>query len=199
MFSLYEDLKQKNESIQIDLDKVISKIKNSGQTCHHPMSDDQVLTAEQTFGVKFPKPMKYALNVGLPSKCYNWGDLSNKNIDKINEALGWPLEGLIFDVEFNNFWLDTWGKKPSSLEDAINITKEQFLKVPKLIPIFSHRYIPQEPDDWYLPIFSVYQTDIIYYGANICLYLSTEFAHLEYEQAIEDVQLHIPFWSCFCQ
>lgn len=46
---------------------------------------------------------------------------------------------------------------------------------PKLVPILSHRYIPAEPALRGNPIFSICQTDIIHYGANLAEYFSNEF------------------------
>lgn len=41
---------------------------------------------------------------------------------------------------------------------------------PRLIPICSHRYIPEEPHDAGNPVFSVMQSDVIYYGADLANY-----------------------------
>jgi hypothetical protein len=48
-------------------------------------------------------------------------------------------------------------------------------EAPKLIPIYSHRFIPEEPSEAGNPIFSVYQMDIIYYGFDLDDYLRHEF------------------------
>jgi hypothetical protein len=46
---------------------------------------------------------------------------------------------------------------------------------PRLIPVFAHRYLPAEPEDAGNPVFSVHQTDIIHYGADLRSYLANEF------------------------
>jgi len=45
--------------------------------------------------------------------------------------------------------------------------REVFNRAPKLIPLFGHRYIPEEPFESGNPVFSVYQTDVVHYGADL--------------------------------
>ena len=87
----------------------------------------------------------------------------------------WPLDGCLFDVEHSGFWLPEWGKKPELLADAFKIATEMIAEAPKLIPIYSHRYIPEEPHESRNPIFSVHQMDVIYYGFDLDDYLRHEF------------------------
>jgi hypothetical protein len=63
-------------------------------------------------------------------------------------------------------------------------------KIPKLIPIFSHRYVVSGKDADY-PIISVYQTDIIYYGSNLLEYFKHEFNHTHNITNVKE----IPFWN----
>ena len=44
-----------------------------------------------------------------------------------------------------------------------------------LIPVYLHRYVPCYPDIIEVPVFSVYQTDIIYYWYNLEDYFKIEF------------------------
>jgi hypothetical protein len=83
---------------------------------------------------------------------------------------------MCFDIEHNEFWLEEWGPKPSELAEAFAIAQVAVAEAPTLIPIFSHRYIPDEPSLIGNPVFSVYQTDIIYYGADLAHYLVNEFS-----------------------
>lgn len=140
--------------------------------------------------------MKDFLSSALPlsNNFVNWRDTSKENIESIYARIDWPLEGMLFDIEHNVFWYDSWGEKPDNLEEAFNICKEEFKKVPKLIPICSHRYIPSEPNEAGNPIFSVYQTDIIYYGENLASYLEIEFGFKKYEQMDVSSIKDIRFW-----
>jgi hypothetical protein len=74
---------------------------------------------------------------------------------------------LAFDIENNGFWNQEWGEKPSGLEVALATAKRCFAAAPKLIPLYSHRYLPAEPVSAGNPVLSVYQADIIYYGRDL--------------------------------
>ncbi len=85
------------------------------------------------------------------------GDAAN-----LRTRLAWPLESLCFDIEHNTFWLAEWGPRPADLAQAFARATQAVAVAPRLIPVFSHRYLPAEPNEAGNPVFSVYQTDIIY-------------------------------------
>ena len=62
-----------------------------------------------------------------------------------------------------------------------------------MIPIFVHRAIPNDPVVAGNPVFSVYQTDIILYGANLTEYLGNEFEHRYHISPARTIR----FWSHF--
>lgn len=83
---------------------------------------------------------------------------------------------MIFDIEHNAFWLKAWGQKPNVLADAVEVAREAVAKAPTLIPILAHRYIPDDPPLAGNPVFSVCQTDIIYYGYDLASYFGNGFS-----------------------
>jgi hypothetical protein len=111
----------------------------------------------------------------------------------IQERLDWPFDSFCYDVEHNNVWWPEWGEKPSSSTEQRDRLKEIFAKVPRLIPLYRHRYIPQEPHESGNPIFSVYQTDVICYGVNLQDWMEREQRGWDTKpwQRIKE----IPFWS----
>lgn len=65
-----------------------------------------------------------------------------------------------------------------------------------MIPIYAHRYIPTTPLESGNPVFSIMQTDIIYYGTNLINYFCNEF-NLDkklYDQS-QETPKYIKFWS----
>jgi hypothetical protein len=82
---------------------------------------------------------------------------------------------MLFDIEHNVFWDNMWGKRPSDPHAANAIAAKAVSEAPKLIPVFSHRYLPAEPAESGNPVLSVYQMDIIVYGANLADYFEREF------------------------
>jgi hypothetical protein len=143
------------------------------------LTDDEIYNIELKFNIKFPPDYKLFLQTGLPvSEGYvNWreGLHSNTSATKIASRLDWPLEGLLFDIQSNDFWIDTWGYKSDIYEEKTFIAKRHYADYPKLIPVYSHRYIPGQPSENGNPVFSIYQMDIIYYGYDLATYLANEF------------------------
>ncbi len=86
-----------------------------------------------------------------------------------------PLEGILFDVDHNEIWPAEWGPKPTIKDERARIVREIVQDAPRLIPIYGHRYIPDEPSEAGNPVFSVHQTDIVHYGNNLLNYFQREF------------------------
>ncbi|WP_088071925.1 hypothetical protein [Gottfriedia luciferensis] len=177
--------------------QIVDKLKEKGVKFSEGLKEKEVVEIEELYKIKFPPDLKEFLMYALPisDEFINWNDKSKGNINKITDRLQWPLEGIIFDIEHNEFWLNDWGKKPSTFKDSVDIATFHYNKAPKLIPICSHRYIPSTPYEYGNPIMSVYQTDIIYYGENLLSYLLVEFKIKKYDDIDFENIKKIPFWS----
>ena len=168
------------------------------------LTDIEVKKIEEKFNIIFPPDLKSFLQLALPvSKSFvNWRDALKSEIveESILFKLDWPLSGMLFDLEHNNFWLKAWGNKPEMYKVQGAIVKEKYLTFPKLIPIYSHRYIPMTPSEENNPIFSVHQMDIIYYGHNLISYFANEFK-LELPEELKSTENYknIEFWSDFVE
>ncbi|ENX34605.1 hypothetical protein F889_01893 [Acinetobacter colistiniresistens] len=161
---------------------------------------------EQLFAFHFPIDLKIFLNHYLPISEKAWGfpnwrkalcDDQEKNM--IIDRLNYPKEGIAFDIQ-QGFWLDEWGIAPNEVSERLTIFENNFKKYPMMIPIYSHRYIPVVPYEAENPIFSIMQTDIIYYGTDLINYFCNEFS---LNKNIFDKQRenhkHIKFWSQLVQ
>ena len=150
------------------------------------LSDLEINRSETVFGFKFPTDLRAFLQIALPIRIESkWGteafpNWRSCNLAPIIERFNWPFEGMAFDIENNAFWLvDDWGPKPENLQHALEIARRAVDSAPKLIPICSHRYLPAEPQLPGNPVFSVHQTDIIYYGCDLWDYFVNEFGPKE--------------------
>jgi hypothetical protein len=177
--------------------QAIERLKSHNVLFEKGLSQDEVSLIEAQYQIVFPPDLRELLQMGLPiSKGFvNWRNFSDQNVASIKEKLNWPLEGIFFDMEHNSFWYDAWGTKPGNAEEAKRICETEYQKVPRLIPIFSHRYIPSYPNECNNPIFSVYQTDIIYYGENLEEYFKVEFHDKEYKDIDFNRIKSIEFWT----
>jgi hypothetical protein len=157
------------------------------------LTDLEVEATEKKFNFRFPPDLRAFLQTVMPTYI-GFHDWRSADEARLREMLNWPLHGCLFDVEHNNFWLPEWGKRPELLSDAFKIATEMIAEAPKLIPIYSHRFISEEPYEAGNPVLSVYQMDIIYYGFDLDDYLRHEF-NLNGRKEWPDQVRSIRFWD----
>ena len=150
------------------------RLTSIGILFEHGLTDHEFATIESEYGFRFPADLRQFLAYALPFSS-GWLDWRNASKEEIMQRMAWPLDGMCFDIEHDEFWLDSWGEKPADLPAAFDVAREQVAKAPTLIPIFSHRFMPDSPLKAGNPVFSVYQTDIIYCGHDLENYLHNEF------------------------
>ena len=185
------------------------------------LSDEEIASIERKWNIRFPPDYRLFLHLlhavgqekpgtGRSRKrlvpvrkskiVYNWL-LDTKDLRRM---FAWPFDGLAFDLEYDDLWLPDWGERPPTASARRKRLREAISSAPKLIPITGHRYLLAEPLRAGNPVLSVYQADIIIYGADLRRYLLVEFAHLlgiDRERAIQEsmtaAQLlaDIPFWG----
>ncbi|MCM3785715.1 SMI1/KNR4 family protein [Neobacillus mesonae] len=161
-----------------------------------PLTDDELDAAESRYQLVFPKELRafYKQVMPIGNSFPNWRSKHSRDMVQIRRMLDWPLEGILFDVKENEFWLPGWGDRPKESLEAERICSEMYMNAPQLIPIYGHRYLPAEPGEG-SPVLSVYQTDIIYYGANLMEYFEVEFGSRTYEQISWDRIKAPRFWD----
>lgn len=160
---------------------------DAGLTC------EEVAAVESRYEFRFPPDLREFLQTALP-KGPRFPDWRRGAEDEIRDWLDIPRRGVLFDIENNGFWLDAWGPRPPSMSEALRQGEELLAAAPKLIPIHSHRMMPDAPHLRGNPVFSVHQTDIIYYGFNLADYLRHEFKLPGREPWPEEVR-PIRFWD----
>ncbi|WP_017811920.1 hypothetical protein [Paenibacillus shenyangensis] len=161
------------------------------------LSDKEVSQIESIYNIQFPPDLQELLQYMLPiGRSFPiWRDFSKSTIADIRRQLDAPLEGILFDIEHNQFWHHSWGTRPNNLKEAQKIACQEYLKVPPLIPVYGHRYIPSTPAEVGNPVLSVHQTDIIYYGSNLEEYFKIEY-RLKAQSELDDAKIkYITFWS----
>ena len=183
----------------LNVQKIRDILEKKGIEIYDGLTDKEFEKIENFYSIKFPQVLRCLFKSFLPN-LYNWRDFSKENVKKIKDKLNWPIEGIKYDIKYNNFWLECFGEKTGNLEQDLAKAEEYMRNqknevVPKLIPIYSHRYVPCYPDSMEVPIFSIYQTDIIIYGNNIEQYFENEF--VKFKNSENNDIVHVPFWSEF--
>jgi hypothetical protein len=153
-------------------------------------SDAQLADIQVRYGLNFPPDLVALYRERRPIDAYDW----LHDNEAIKEMINRPFEGLWFDVEHAGLWWPEWGERPSNSQDRKALLRSVVDDAPRLIPLLSHRYIPEEPHESGNPVFSVVQSDIIYYGANLLDYFERElsgFTDRPWPHAIKRIR----FWS----
>ena len=162
-----------------EIEKTIGALKRKNVEFEPPLSSSEIEQIESKFKIRFPKDLRSFYQMAFPvsDSFVNWrlGLQSEAVAEKILSRCDWPWEGMAFDIDKNAFWRKEWGPKPEGLEAQLHLAKDYYKRYPKLIPIYSHRYIPEVPHGAGNPVFSVYQMDIIYYGKDLKAYFANEF------------------------
>lgn len=145
--------------------------------------------AQSRFNLSFPPDLIELLLDRRPADGTDWN-----NEEMVRSQLAWPFEGLLFDVEENGVWWSEWGDRPAKEEERAEVLRSVLRRAPKLIPIIGHRYLPATPSRAGNPVFSVYQSDIIHYGADLLDYIDREENGWASEGWPTDLR-EIDFWS----
>ncbi len=153
------------------------------------LSDSQLIQIEERFGFQFNPDHAALLRMAVPT----WVDWLGDERE-IRRALEWPVEGLLWHVEDGCYWHGSWGPRPDNTSDALAVARDQLSGAPLLVPVYGHRYIPAKPATSGSPVFSVMQSDIIYYGRDLADYFLREFSH--HNRALRQEKItRAPFWS----
>jgi hypothetical protein len=152
-------------------------------------SQGELDDAQAKYGLTFPPDLLALLLERRPVQGYDW----RSDDDQIRAMLKWPLEGLLFDVENDELWWPEWGLRPGTQGARAEVVAAVVGSAPKLIPLVSHRYLPAEPNEAGNPVFSVYQSDVIYYGVDLVDYFEREFGGAN--RPFPHPAKRIPFWS----
>jgi hypothetical protein len=157
----------------------------------------QIQLIEAQLGFRIPEDFAFFLqNVRDPGDVlFPW---SNFNKQRYDDSITWILKGIEFDIEHNNLWLRRWGERPATLSVALDKATADFATWPKLLPVYGHRFLAAEPCRSDNPVFSIWQTDIVCYGANLAHYLINEFVSKDVGRHILNQNIQkIEIWSDF--
>ena len=155
------------------LDVLVESLSGRGVRFAAGIAEAELEELQKAHSVVFPPDLAAFLQFVVPvgDRFPDWRGRSQDLQSRFEE----PLQGILYDVELNNFWAPSWGSKSTEPRQALAKTKAIINAAPKLIPIYSHRYIPSDPSLSGNPVLSVVQTDIIRYGDDLASYFHAEF------------------------
>jgi hypothetical protein len=156
------------------------------------LTDAELVGVETEFGFSFADDHRAFLAAGLPWG-RGWTDWRGGDRGQLRERLALPVEGVLFDVMENGFWYDGWGPRPADDDAAVSVARGGLVTAPRMIPVYSHRYLPAGRGAAGHPVLSIYQTDVVCYGADIVDYLRREFGLGEASK--DPCRPTVTFWS----
>ncbi|MEU5529434.1 hypothetical protein ABZ744_21115 [Micromonospora chersina] len=153
------------------------------------LTDAELARIGTQFGFEFADDNRGFLTAGLPvntrpqprepgviyTHSEPWPDWRDGDPADLRELLDWPVHGVLFDVEKNDCWHDSWGPRPDTSASAIAIARRMLVDVPRMVPIYGHRFLPARRGTYGHPVLSMWQTDVIYYGLDLVDYIGREF------------------------
>ncbi|MBO0869317.1 MAG: hypothetical protein J2P15_12195 [Micromonosporaceae bacterium] len=170
----------------------------------------EIHRVETEFGFQFSDDHRVFLAAGLPVNTrpvprvpgviYThpkpWPDWRSDDSATLRRFMEWPVEGVLFDVEHNGFWHDGWEPRPDERAAALQTARRMLADVPRMVPIYGHRYLPAGRGTFGHPVLSMWQTDIIYYGLDLADYIDREFGGADVRRARSDgtPQSTVNFW-----
>ncbi|MEU4066769.1 hypothetical protein AB0F25_31025 [Streptomyces wedmorensis] len=66
-----------------------------------------------------------------------------------------------FGVEHSGFRHRAWPPRPAETSEALRVARTELESVPRLVPVYGHRYLPGTAGEHGHPVLSVRQTDVI--------------------------------------
>ncbi|MCU7725462.1 hypothetical protein ODJ79_17180 [Actinoplanes sp. KI2] len=136
------------------------------------LTDEELAAIEKEFGFSFAADHRGFLAAGVPFG-RGWPDWRTADRAALRSLLARPIEGVLYDVGQNSFWYEGWGPRPPSSADAVAAARRYLVTVPRVIPVYAHRYLPAGLAGH--PVLSIYQTDVITYGNDLLDWLNREF------------------------
>ncbi|WP_286930655.1 MULTISPECIES: hypothetical protein [Aeromicrobium] len=169
----------------------IERLRAAGVRIDQGLSDQEVSRVQDRFNFVFGPEHREFIQSAVPVGG-SWPDWRNGSDEDLRALLDWPVEGALFDVHNSGFWPVSWGDAPDGRDERERRARSHLVRVPRLVPLFSHRYLASDPQFCPGPVFSVYQTDVVFYGDNILDYVAHEFSVPPLQPSH---RTHVPFWS----
>jgi hypothetical protein len=119
----------------------------------------------------------------------------------IDQAMDWPLDGLMWSIEADDEWIASWGERPTTEAGRAERIRSIAAAGPPLIPVGGHRYLVGAPLQAGNPVLSIYGADVIVYSPTFGAWLVEELATIldpsfrDLAPEVPRVEVPIPFWQ----
>jgi len=150
------------------------------------LTDDEFRGIESEFGFEFADDHRAFLSSALPVGD-GWPDWRSAPRRSLQQRLKLPIEGVLFAVEWRDFWGADWGVRPARMKDALRSANYHLARAPQLVPVRANDYLPAGRGASGHPVLSVYQTDVSCCAADLVDYVNPDPSRRPAST--------VPFWS----
>ncbi|KAJ7944582.1 ATP-dependent 6-phosphofructokinase [Quillaja saponaria] len=133
---------------------LVDNLKSSNIPVSDGLSDFEFISIESTYNFTFPPDLRTILQQGLPIYLGfpNWRCSSPQQLQIL---LSLPVLSVLRKVSQRKFWHPSWGPEPQDRDRALDLARTFLTRVPVLVPIYRHYYIPASPNLAGNPVFYV--------------------------------------------
>ncbi|WP_445169511.1 hypothetical protein ACTXG7_09405 [Mycolicibacterium sp. Dal123E01] len=156
------------------------------------LTDDELARIENEFGFEFADDHRSFLCTGLPIG-ESWPDWRSAPRRSLQQRMRLPVEGILFAVEWREFWGADWGVRPARMKDALRSANYHLARVPRLVPVQANHYLPAGRGTSGNPVLSVYQSDVTCCATDLPAYIAREFEGSEPDAPLRTSAVR--FWS----
>ena len=106
------------------MENAVVALRKQGIVFEPGLTASEVRENENRYGLRFPPDLLEFLSLGLPvpPDFPNWRTgvmiTRTKDVIPIAEQMKWPADGICFDIEHNNFWMEEWGPRLEGTQQA---------------------------------------------------------------------------------
>lgn len=157
------------------------------------LEDDELDEIELRSGFTFLPEHRDFLGAVLPVGD-DWPDWRGGGV-KLTRLLEHPVCGILDHVAAGDFWYAAWGQRPSTIDAAVELAERRLNALPKLVPVHAYCYLPSAPDPTGSPVFSIFGTDVVYFGVDLEEYFDNAIIHPFNPRPQPENDVRVPFWS----
>ena len=137
------------------------------------LTADELARIEEEFGFEFADDHRAFLGLALPVGD-SWPDWRSAPRRTLQQLVRLPVDGILFAVEWREFWGADWGVRPARMKDALRSANYHLAQAPRLVPLHSNHYLPAGRGSSGHPVLSVYQADVTCCSADLSDYVDPD-------------------------
>jgi hypothetical protein len=149
------------------------------------LTDAEFASIELRYGFEFADDHRAFLAAGLPvwtvgdddpnRASWGWPNWRGGDTETVRAQVDHPVTTVIEAVR-DGHWPSGWGKRPAGSEHAMAEARTRLAGVPRMIPVYAHRYLPAGRNTSAHPVLSIHSLhDTIVYGLDLADYIDREF------------------------